>query len=162
MKLIQFDQQCPECDGTGLYVGFAERNGSAVVCSGCNGAGNRETRIEYEEAGPRKQRLGVLRVLHTNPGIKVSTSNGNSLEEFGGITYEEWLKGTPFPEGSEMREFTCPAWWYQNADPNKMPGWDECTLMGSFCQCAQFPKKAKCWERFDREQFNRERLAMRF
>ena len=37
--VIEFDCECESCKGTGLYVGMAEREGSAVVCHTCKGTG---------------------------------------------------------------------------------------------------------------------------
>lgn len=31
--------QCPSCKGTGLYSGFAEPAGTAVICQECDGKG---------------------------------------------------------------------------------------------------------------------------
>lgn len=31
-KEIRIKQECSACNGTGLYVGFAEKDGAAVVC----------------------------------------------------------------------------------------------------------------------------------
>ena len=32
-KVVEFDEQCMACGGTGLYVGMAECDGAAVVCT---------------------------------------------------------------------------------------------------------------------------------
>ena len=37
MKSIKIE--CKACNGTGLYVGMAERDGVAVQCHNCNGNG---------------------------------------------------------------------------------------------------------------------------
>jgi hypothetical protein len=67
------------------------------------------------------------------------------------MSYEAWLDGKPFPSKSEMRQFTCPCWWYQTADYKKKPAWDECLYVGMFSQCSHFANKQSCWERWDRE-----------
>lgn len=41
--------ECRECGGTGLYRGFAEREGTAVVCLRCNGTGCRKIMFEVGE-----------------------------------------------------------------------------------------------------------------
>jgi len=51
----------------------------------------------------------------------------------------------------KMRNYTCPAWWYQIADYKRKPDWDECLILGSFSSCAHFSKKEKCWEKWDKE-----------
>jgi hypothetical protein len=50
-----------------------------------------------------------------------------------------------------MRNYTCPAWWYQSADYTKKPEWEECIACGSFSECKNFSNKEKCWEKFDAE-----------
>ena len=52
---------CKECSATGLYVGFAEPKGTAVVCVRCGGTGCQE--IQYVEFKKRRRRRGVSRVL---------------------------------------------------------------------------------------------------
>ena len=72
----------------------------------------------------------------------------------GGIPYDQWVadpKSIELP-GSEMRERTCPAWWYQSVDYNKMPTWKECVPLGAFSSCPSYSTKQKCWQRWDREQ----------
>ena len=149
MKVISIE--CKDCMGTGLYVGLAERDGAAVVCHSCKGTGM--TDFRFNEFTGRKDKPNVKRVYQTNPGIVIGTGHGHSLSSFGGMPATDWADGKPFPPGSENRTFTCPAWWYQCADYDKKPKWDECmsNLGGSFSGCKHFCDKAKCWERFDKE-----------
>lgn len=149
--VIEYDCQCGSCNGTGLYVGFAEKSGFAVVCRSCKGTGKgtgkRHETITYDDFDKRKERKGVKRVLQTNPGIGVGLGQmkGDSefpsftgIESFGGLSYKDWKAGKPFGKGTEMREFTCPAWWYQGADYKKKPSWEECIGCGSFSGCQMF------------------------
>lgn len=53
--------ECDACNGTGLYCGFAEPKGTAVICRGCNGTGCRT--IRYKEFTHRKRKRGVKRVM---------------------------------------------------------------------------------------------------
>lgn len=147
MKRIEFDEVCVSCGGTGLYKGMGERDGYAVVCSTCKGTGCHHFAHEYEEFTERKPRTDIHTVLQCNPGIGVCGSD----KRFGGMPYTDWAAGKPFEIGMEMREFTCPAWWYQSADYDKMPDWDECIKWGSFSNCEHFKNKKRCWERFDKE-----------
>ena len=149
-KVIEFDEECPECHGTGLYVGLAERDGAAVVCRMCNGTGKHRFKHTYRPFTRRKPRLCKW-VYQTNPGIMIRENDKYRLPDFGGMSYAEWILEHDFPPKSEMREQTCPAWWYQKADYSKMPGWEDCTW-GSFEGCPHFKNKDKCWRRFDREQ----------
>jgi len=154
MKVIEIEEQCQSCGGTGLYVGFAEHNGAAIVCHNCNGTGCHQYKHKYEEFKGRIARSGVNRVFQVNPGIGIGTGNGHALAEFGGMPVQEWEAGLPFPSGSEMREFTCPCWWYQGANYKLKPQWKECygSLGQSFSHCPHFRNKEKCWQRWDDEQ----------
>jgi len=145
-KIIEFDQKCQSCEGTGLYSGMGERNNAAVVCSSCQGTGISHFKHTYEEPEPRSRKKGIITVHKTNPGIGVNADR----KQFGGMSYEDWLAGEPFPPKSENRNYTCPAWWYQSADYKKKPNWKECGC-GSFSNCLSFKIKNKCWERWDKE-----------
>lgn len=152
-KVIEFDEECPKCNGTGLYSGMAEHDGAAVVCHTCKGTGCHHFRHTYKEFKGRKQRSGVERVYETNPGIAIGKGNGCTLEQFGGMPYEDWDAGKPFPKGSENRAFTCPAWWCQSADSSKKPDWGTCvqSLGRRFSECPRFHYKKACWARWDCE-----------
>ena len=145
MKTIEFDERCPSCKGTGIYVGMGERDGYAVVCHTCNGTGVHHYEHKYEEPVEKWMRKDVRMVVEVNPGICL----GGDLN-FGGMSYQDWFSGKPFTKGMENREYTCPAWWFQSADYSKKPNWDECGW-GSFSQCQHFCNKDKCWERYDQE-----------
>lgn len=147
MKTFKVKEKCKACKGTGLYVGIGERDGVAVVCYICGGTGCEEFEHKYKEFTKRTRRKGIKRVLQVNPGIVASSS-----PDFGGISYNEWAKGDKFSQGSEMRQYTCPAWWYQSADHYRKPDWKACVVTGSFSGCKQFKNKQLCWQRFDREQ----------
>lgn len=152
-KTIEFDEKCKSCDGTGLYVGMAEGKGFAVVCHDCKGTGKFHFKYEYEEFTERKKSKGIKRVLEYNPGFGaggVYDENPKFAEnDFGGMSYEDWEKGKPFPPKSEMRKFVCPAWWYQCVDCDKKPNWQCCPWGSRLSECEYFKTKEKCWERFD-------------
>lgn len=149
-KIFEVKEKCPSCKGTGIYVGMAEKNGAGVVCHTCKGTGCHKFIHTYEDFVFREQRKGIKHVYETNPGIGVGNAHGFKFEDFGGMPYEDWLAGKSFPDGSEMRKFTCPAWWYQSANYDLKPTWKECGW-GSFSACKYFETKEKCWERFDKE-----------
>jgi hypothetical protein len=157
VKIIEINEKCQSCKGTGLYHGLGESDGSAVVCHTCGGTGCHKFRHEYEDFTERVADFSTRRVYEVNPGIGIGkgTLDGKRLrlEDLGGMPFEEWAKGKPFPKRSEMRAYTCPAWWYQCADYDKKPKWRECheNLGVSFSQCKHFGNKAKCWERWDKE-----------
>jgi hypothetical protein len=150
---LEFEAECKACGASGLYVGLAERDGSAVVCHICKGTGKETIKISYDEFTCRKPvKEPVERVFEVNPGIVIGKGNDGrySLSDFGGMPFEDWNAGAPFPKGSENRKFTCPAWWYQSADYEKKPNWKECES-GSFSKCSHFFTKEECWKRWDKE-----------
>ncbi len=150
-KTIEFDEKCKACNGTGLYKGMGERDGFAVVCRKCNGSGCFHFKHEYEDFTERTTRAGIEQVLEINPGIcaGVGKEGQYNYKDFGGMPYKDWVEGKPFIPGMEMRQFTCPAWWYQTADYKKKPEWGECTIGGAFSSCPYFDNKEACWERWD-------------
>ena len=103
-------------------------------------------RRTYEDFTERVPRDDVHTVLECNPGICA----GGDMD-FGGLPYERWAAGDPYVPGTEMRQFVCPAWWYQIADHERMPDWGECSGVNRFSNCKHFPNKAACWARWDRE-----------
>lgn len=149
---IKFNEECPSCGGTGLYVGMAERDGAAVVCHKCRGTGCFEFSYTYTPFASKKNKKGVKHVYETNPGICIGNGNGYKFEDFGGMTYEDWAAGKKFKIGMENRKYTCPSWWYQTANYKKKPEWKECyeNLGGSFSGCKLFGVKEKCWEKWDK------------
>ncbi|MCK9369900.1 hypothetical protein M0R04_08350 [Candidatus Dojkabacteria bacterium] len=152
---IELDYECTECKGTGLYVGLAERDGFAVVCYKCKGTGKAHFTFEYDDFKERKERTNILQVLEVNPGIVAGIGKDKQYNQqsFGGMPYHIWKELSEFPQGSEMRQFTCPAWWYQIANYDKKPDWIECqnTIGSTFSHCSFFNRKDKCWQRFDKE-----------
>lgn len=152
-RTIEYKCKCKACAGTGIYVGLAERDGSGVVCHRCRGTGYREERIEYEDFDGRVKRGDVLRVFQSNPGIAIGVNKKRDLylKSFGGMTYKDWAQNKSFPHGSEMRDFTCPAWWYQGVNYEKKPDWNECLGCGAFSSCENYSNKADCWTRWDKK-----------
>jgi len=151
-KVIEFDKICQSCDGTGIYVGLAERDGAGVVCYSCKGSGCVSVHIEYEPFLKRSPRDDVKHVYEVNPGICIGTGKGQyKLSDFGGIPLMDWASGKQFGLQTENRLFTCPAWWYQSADYKKKPNWDTCLGIGAFSGCDNYHKKSECWKRFDNE-----------
>lgn len=53
--------ECGACEGTGLYKGFAEPRGTAVVCNRCQGKGS----APYGDKPftGRKRKSGITRVM---------------------------------------------------------------------------------------------------
>jgi hypothetical protein len=151
---IEIDEECRSCSGTGLYIGIAERDGAAIVCSQCGGSGCFHFVHEYAEfIGRLAHTKKIKRVYQVNPGVVIGEGGGLKLEDFGGMPASDWTKGDPFLIGSEDRNHTCPRWWYQSADYKIMPQWEECfqSLGVSFSRCSYFQTKGQCWKRWDDE-----------
>ncbi|MDD5053452.1 MAG: hypothetical protein PHO27_12025 [Sulfuricurvum sp.] len=151
MPVIEIDEECKACGGTGLYMGLSEYDGFAVVCAKCKGTGCYHYHYEYKDFSRRKMRDDVKHVIQHNPGIVVGIGK-YQFSDFGGMSYGDWLDGREFISGTEMRKFACPCWWYE-ADADKKPRWEECWhhLGYPVRNCAHFPKKEKCWKRWDKE-----------
>ena len=158
---IQYDCECGSCGGTGIYVGFAEKDGAGVICGTCEGKGERHIEITYTLFNGLKVRPNVTKVYRINPGIGIGAAGGYNLSDFGGMSYEDWLQGQSFPPKSEMRKFTCPAWYYQSADYELKPDWRACqgSWGGGFSSCEHFTSKEKCWQRWDSENDTKGNVA---
>jgi len=152
-KIFTVNEICDECDGTGLYIGFGEQDGAAVVCHRCGGTGCFKYNHTYEKFETKiLSKEKIKRVFECNPGITIGSNDEVKLSDFGGMPYKDWLMGKSFPKGSEMRKYTCPAHWAQTTGIKK-PNWDECEF-GLFADCSSFKTKEKCWEKWDKEKEN--------
>jgi len=140
MKSIKIE--CPDCKGTGLYTGMCERNGVAVQCKGCSGLG--WTEYAYTEFIARQDRPDVVWVLDRNPGICVSPELN-----IGGMSYSDWASGKKFEPGMEMREYTCPYWWYHQKHELSRCG-SGSSPGRAYSACDHFDDKKHCWEEFDK------------
>lgn len=79
--------ECSSCRGTGLYQGFCEAKGTAVVCLGCDGTGC--ATISYEPFVKRKGKKGIKEVFRSR-GTFIATGVGGHGES---VTYAEFQKG---------------------------------------------------------------------
>lgn len=91
MAFKTLQAECSSCGGTGLYAGFAEPKGTAVVCLTCDGTGC-ET-IRYKEFTGRKPKRGIQFVSNSRGNFIVTGVGPCSLK----ISYKEFQKGN-FPE----------------------------------------------------------------
>lgn len=158
-KVIELLVKCPACDGTGLYVGMAERDGAAVVCSKCDGTGAYTYKYSYEPFVKSLPKEGVRHVYKVNPGWVIGENTNLHLKDFGGMPFEDWEKGKSFPQGSEMRCYVCPYQWYQTGNTYPKPKWDWCEegLGRTFKECPHFQSKELCWKRWDNEHNKEEK-----
>lgn len=150
---------CKDCNGTGLYVGMAERNGAAVICNKCNGTGCKK--FTYTPFTERKLRKGIERVYENGHGYvigsaDITTEEGKTIHfSQYGCTYEEWLSGVkPIP----IKELCCP---YQHTY-QELRYKDVNALYESRCShslrlsdrikdCKLYKCKETCWEIYDKE-----------
>jgi hypothetical protein len=127
---------------------MGERDGVAVQCHTCKGTG--EHLHKYLEFTGKKSKSGIQKVVLFNPGIALGSG-----PEYGGISYEDWMKNPVFGLGTESRGITCPAWWYGLDGSHDQPDWIECRVGvragASYTSCTSFDRREKCWEKFDRE-----------
>ncbi len=80
---------CPDCSATGLYRGFAEGPGKAVVCMGCQGQGWKP--FLYQPFTGRQPRQGIQSV-QLSQGRALPTGVGGTGEP---MTYQQFLKAFP-------------------------------------------------------------------
>lgn len=79
------EAECSACNATGLYCGFAEPEGTAVICHGCGGTGR--TVISYKPFEKRRRKRNVQRVLANNVWFTRKSGEPTiSIEEFYHIT----------------------------------------------------------------------------
>lgn len=150
---IEIEQECPACQGTGVYIGMAERDGACVVCYKCKGTGEYKHSISYKKFEGKKLNPKALWVYQCNPGICVGNNDKVKFSDFGGMPYDFWKSGKEFKVGMEDRLHTCPAWYYQTCNEELKPHWDECfaNLGRTFSSCRFFSTKELCWERWNIE-----------
>jgi hypothetical protein len=145
MKEIQI--QCPDCRGKGVYQGFAEKQGAAVICHSCNGRG--WTMFRYDEFNGIVQTKGIKTVFARNHGFVLTTDSP------GGVSYKEWLLDGKKPDESPQEEHKkqlCPGWFHQNTGYGKLPPTKQlgCKGIGSFDGCSNWKNKKKCWDLWDK------------
>lgn len=158
--ILDIEKACGSCDGTGLYVGMAEKAGAAVVCHTCKGTGKVTLKQKYPKFKGRKKREGVRRVFQTAGayGIAaedVTTEEGKTFHfSRYGCTYEDWLKGaTPRP----IEDLHCPYQHtnqhLQNRDHPAYKLYNErcnrdCMLGMYIPDCKLRPDMKACWRRY--------------
>ncbi len=87
MKIII---QCSSCNGTGLYSGFAEHKGEAVICLGCRGEGWEY--FTYTEYTGRKKKAGITKISESRGSViltGIGPVRGTSM------TYDEFERAVP-------------------------------------------------------------------
>ena len=87
--------ECRSCNATGLYSGFCEAKGTAVVCVDCGGTGA-ET-FQYTPFTKRKGKRGI-NTVRLSRGRVIGTGVGAVGKS---ISYKEFSKGK-FPIGEDV------------------------------------------------------------
>jgi hypothetical protein len=163
MKRIEKDIKCKSCNGTGVYVGMAERDGAAVVCHSCKGTGKQHYVFEYEEFTGIQKRDDVSRVYKQSYGFVIAPRElnfegiGTINMAYEGVSYEDFINGK-MPE--HTKQMVCPLLADQGAC-HKIPGFiDKCDelngkpLLGCLISdCKNQINKLDCWERFNKGQY---------
>ena len=137
---------CHFCQGTGLRWDslVAPMDGVAVVCRKCGGTGC--ISWLHEPFVERKHKAGIVRVIERGFG---AAEEGEEIESFGGMSYEDWEAGKPFERGMEMRKWVCPLEWSRQG---KRAALSFCTVPDGFVSnCPKYKNKQKCWELYDKE-----------
>jgi hypothetical protein len=81
--------ECVSCNGTGLYCGFAEAKGTAVICLGCKGQGWQES--TFRKFDGRKRKNGV-KAISKSRGSFIATGVGAVGDS---MTYAEFEAAHP-------------------------------------------------------------------
>ena len=93
-------QECTSCHGTGLYSGFCEGKGEAVICCDCSGKGwNFYT---YNEFSGRKKKKGIKSISYSK-GNFILTGVGAVGESMTYAEFEEKIPDT-FEEITKLME----------------------------------------------------------
>jgi len=146
--------ECESCDGTGIYKGMCEKDGSAVVCIKCQGTGMIE--FNYTPFTERKLRTDVKRVYSNTMTYVISDEDFTTKEgvtihmsQFG-ASYEDWLNGKkPIP----IKELVCPYYWSDQEFK-----WKLCNdlLGGCYYNCPHYADKDACWFQFEQNEKKKE------
>lgn len=153
-RKINLDRICSNCHGTGIRGARIDKNGVGIICCDCKGTGYHYFEHVFEEGKKRKPVEGLKRIFERRPYFYPGQKD-IALEEYGGMSIQDWESGMPFiGRGREDRKHKCPTWWRRLAGERfNMPfecSWN-CKDIGTLDGCSHFPRKEKCWERFDEE-----------
>lgn len=156
-KKIELEIECQTCGGTGIYKGFAERNGAAVVCHTCKGTGCEKYHFAYTPFTKRSIDPTAKRVFITGYGYCVGTKpitldNGVFIDfSKEGVSYDEFLSGK-MPK--HIKQMGCPMIADQGACHDIKGFTDRCNVLDGgyinvISSCRYQPGKSRCWKRFE-------------
>jgi len=99
-KKLTVTVECEACQGTGLYEGFCEAKGEAVICLRCDGQG--ADLISYTPFTGRKAKKGVKSIRRSAGGFLPMNMGGTGPT----MTYQEFKKAVePFNLELDERGF---------------------------------------------------------
>jgi len=156
--IIEYIEECGACKATGLYQGFAESGGAAVVCSRCKGTGKVKVKQGITIFIERKDKKGIKRVYSnaggygiTDKDIKTDEGKVIHFSQYG-VEYDLWKQGE---EPKPIEELICPYLeTNQNMQDSNHFAHD---LYRNFCnnntnlgnritECKLYGIKDKCWK----------------
>jgi hypothetical protein len=162
-KIIEFDEQCNACKGTGIYVGIAERDRCGIICRDCKGTGKVHFVHEYEEFTGIIKRNDVDIVVEDSHGITIDKEYSRRFKR---LTYRDWLMGKPFEiDMTFVTGSLCPIRWLQSIGLEKKKEIHHkkyCrTIAGQFSDCSLFSNQQQCWKIYNElenqlQQLNKE------
>jgi hypothetical protein len=97
MSISTIDSACPHCGATGLYCGFAEPAGVAVVCLACEGTGC--LKLKYTPFTGRQPKSGA-RTVRRSAGTFLVSGVGPTGDS---VTYAEFERGILPGAGSNVK-----------------------------------------------------------
>ena len=84
---VSIKVECTSCGATGVYCGFAEPEGTGVVCLACDGTGAQT--LSGRTFIRRKRRMGV-RTVSRSRGSFLATGVGATGDE---VSYKDFISG---------------------------------------------------------------------
>lgn len=148
-KTISLDIVCQSCNGTGLYVGMAERDGASVVCYQCKGTGKYAYRFEYEPFDSRRPAPANVTRVHVNRGYVLSPSHPDCS---GGVPVAEYEPGMTVPADERLY---CPYLYTHQGfcskpEPDGYSDRPRAPLLAGarISSCKHWDDKADCWRIF--------------
>jgi hypothetical protein len=146
--------ECESCKGTGLYNGFAEKDGARVICTSCDGKGVVPVDCVWNKFVERKIDKGAKRVYTNGMGYGITDKDVTVDGKFFpfsqyGCSYEEWKSGV---QPKPLEFLGCP---YQETRQS-LQSKDKNGLYKTRCNkglgcgyisdCKYFHDKATCWK----------------
>lgn len=151
-KLVKIEIECPSCSGTGLYSGFAEGAGCAVICHQCSGTG--KSSYSYRPFTGRKLKKGILKVYRSGCGYGSSATG--EMFDLAGCSYKQWQEGKrPAP----AKRIYCPYLWTgQDMQLERHKAYKMykafcgkvLRMTGSISDCPLYNSKDQCWDEYEK------------